>query len=237
MNLSKRSLLPALFVLTLSLAALAQTSTHSTAEPESTFNVGGTSIVIPSPDGSMVEAGGDRPILENFTPQSNRLIAVFVKRSDMPLHEMSADHELTLYGMVQVLRRAEFMDIDENGFKEVTASAKESLGGNLASFSDKADAELAERLKNLDVELNVTVGKPVIIGTFLSQKNAYAFGMIVPVKKDGETIKMITGCTLMRVKNRLIYLYVYVRYQNEESVHQMHRMLLGWTRAILAENQ
>ncbi|MCP4649955.1 MAG: hypothetical protein GY853_07760 [PVC group bacterium] len=218
----------------------AQDTTPEPTTTVQTFKAGGTPIAIPPPTPEMTEVGYDtRELMEIFVPQNNRLIAAFVLTEDLP--RLAAGDEnliMSLYSMVQVPRRGEAMDCAASDFSEVTAGAKEQFGDIMNSSMKEAEDEFNRRMKALDLEdATMSMKDPVQIGCLFSKPDSYCFGMIMENTIGGITTKMTMGCMLLRVRNRMIFVYLYKEYENEETVTWLRKNTEAWSDAILAANK
>ena len=202
-----------------------------------TFKAGGTPIAIPAPTSDMVETGYDnREMMEVFVPAQNRLIAAFVLATDLPaLTRGDENLKMAKYAMVQVPRGGEYTDCGVSEFKEVTDSLAVEFESLIDSVFEEVEDELGRRMKSLEIDLNI--GKPTQLGTLFTKQNAYCFGMIIPVILDGETTHMAMGATLLRVKKRLLFIYLYADYKDEETVKWLSSNSEKWADAILAANK
>jgi hypothetical protein len=204
------------------------------------FEAGGTSIVLPSPIREMREVGTDyRPFMGTFVPSCNRLVAAYLLKTDlMKLAQKPDNFLLSRYAMVEVPRQAEDRDCSASDFKEVTAGAEEQFGKIIDSSMKDAEEEFSRRMKSLNLnELSLTLGKPVQLGCLFSKPDAYGFGLIVPLSMAGTCTKMAMGGALIRVKQRLLFVYLYAEYENEETVKWLRKATEGWADAILKANQ
>lgn len=205
-----------------------------------TFKAGGIPIIIPPPIMEMSEVGYDkREFMEVFVAPSNRLIAAFVLTKELPTLAAGANNPmLSKYAMIQVPRRGEYMDCRESDFKEVTDGAKKTFGDVMSSSMKDAEDEFNRRMKSLDLEeATISLNKPIQLGCLFSKKDAYGFGMIMPFSMGGENMKIAMGATLMRVKQRLLFVYLYADYKDENTVKWLRRITENWADAILKANK
>lgn len=61
--------------------------------------------------------------------------------------------------------------------------------------------------------------------------------MIMQATVNGAQKKMAAGVSLVRVQNRVLFLYVYTRYEGDESVNWIRTTAEQWADAVLKENQ
>ena len=204
-----------------------------------TFKAGGRTINLPNPIDQMTEVGYEnRELMEIVIPSTNRLIAAFVLDNELPkLLEGDDDFVLSEYAMIQVPRRGEYYDCGASDFKEVIRGAEKEFGKVVSSSLEEAEDEFNRRMKSLDLEeYSMDIGKPIQLGCLFSKKDAYGFGMIMPVTGAGVTVKMVAACIMARVNNRLLFIYVYKEYQNEESVQWIRSTSEKWIDSILLAN-
>ena len=231
----KRMMIGCLLSLGIAAMSVAQDSGTKSAPVES-FKAGGTPVAIPSPTAEMSEVGYDnREIMEVSVAPENRLIAAFVPTEDLPKFTKGLD-ELTRYAMVQVPRRGEYMDCGASDFKEVTDGLKEAFGDVMSSSMKEAEDEIKRRMKSLDLD-EVSLGKPIQLGCLFSKQDAYGFAMVVPVAMGGQNMKMACGAVLMRVKQRLLFVYLYAEYKNDETIKWIRKATEDWADAILKANR
>ncbi len=229
-----------LFVLIL--VALPYMTNAETNEPKQSesFKAGGVPISILAPTAEFVEIGYDnREFMEISVPTNNRLLCAFVLANDLPrLTKRSDDLVMTRYGMVQVPRQREFMDFEASDFKKVVDGLKEASGDSMASSFNEAEEEINRRMKSLGLdEAKLSIGKPILLGRLFSKQDAYGFGMVMPVSMGGNTTKMGMGGVLIRAKKRLLFVYLYAEYKNEDTIKWLRKATEEWADSILKANK
>ena len=224
-------------VLILAIAAIgnAQDTMVKTVAVKS-FKAGGTPIAIPSPTKEMIEVGYDnREFMEVFVPSHNRLIAAFVLTNDLPRLKKGSDDIMSKYALVQVPRRAEYKDCGPSDFKN---AVKGQFGELVNSSMKEVEEEFNRRMKSLDLDVaKMSMGKPVQLGCLFSKQDIYGFGMIMPLSMSGKDIKMVMGASLMRVKRRVIFVYLCAEYKNEDTVKWIRKTTEDWADVILKANK
>ncbi len=208
--------------------------------PVELFKAGGTPIAIPPPTSDMTEVGYDnRELMEVFVIPNNRLIAAFVLTNDLlRLTKKADDLSISKYALVQVLRNGEYMDCTPNDFKEGISDVSEQFGDAINSSSMKeAEEEFNQRMKSLDLDVAVSLDKPLQLGCLFSKEDAWGFGMIAPVSVGGQNIKIASGIVLMRVKLRVLFVYLYAEYKNEDTIKWIRKTTENWADAILKANK
>lgn len=206
----------------------------SAAQP---YSAGGTPIAIPPPTTEMVDVGsGNLGYLEPMVPLSNRLVAGFVRNDDLPLIQKGR-LGFTEYAMVEVSRSAEFKDLTASDFKQLAGTLDQGLGKILNSSLKESESEFNSRMKSLHLDdAHLTIDKPVQLGCLFSKPDAYGFGMVVPYSMKGTNIRVAIGADVIRAKDRLLFLYVYVAYKDQESLKWMRKTSQDWADAVLKAN-
>ena len=226
--------------LTLAIAANAQTAAPGSKAPQpQTFRVGLKSIAIPSPSSNLTEIGSDyRVVLETLAPATNRLVAAFDRPEDLNQILTGGAAPLPQYALVEVPRRAEFLDVDPATFKTVADSVAKEFGANLEGDMKKSQDELNNKLKELDsASPTISLDKPVPLGTLFSKPDAAAFGMLESVASTGPATKMCAGIVFLRAQNRILFLYLYRTYKDESTVEWIRTTSEQWADAVLAANK
>jgi hypothetical protein len=220
-------------------AALLLPGQFSVAQDAPTYRAGLKSFTIPAPSPNLIEAGADyRVLLEPFAPTANRLIAAFVEPSDLESIRSGGTAPLNLYALVEIPRRAEFANVTSDQYKEVAASIATQFGTTFdASLKDQQD-EINRRLKALgSTAMEVTLDKPVQLGTFFSKQDACSYGVIMALSSGGKVRKMVMGIIVLRLQSRVLFVYTYSAYKDETSIQWIRTTDERWADAILQANQ
>ncbi len=232
----KKIFLSIVFI-TLALVSNAKATDVNKAKTQS-FIAGGVSIKIPIPDITFVEVGNDnRVLMDVIVPQNNRLLCAFVLTNDLPrLFKDGNSNIISKYAMVQVPRRGENMDCEVSDFAQVVDGAKESFS-DATPIAKLSEEEFNRRIKSLDISnLQVKLGQPTQLGIFFSKQDIIGLGMLMGYEMGGITIKMGMTIILMRVKKRLLFIYLYAEYKNDETIKWLHNIGEKWSDEILKAN-
>jgi len=227
--------------LTTGLCALTLLSPASSsyAQQPAAFRAGLKSFTIPAPSSDLVETGSDyRVLLEPLAPTANRLIAAFIQPADLENLHSGGTAKLDTYALVEVPRRAEFSDVTPDQFKEISESMASQFGASVtASIKDQQD-EINRRLKALHSSSgDITLDKPVQLGTLFSKPDASAYGLLMSVSSNGKTRKMVMGMTILRVQARVVFVYTYTEYKDDSTVQWVRTTEEHWADAILECNK
>jgi len=207
------------------------------------YKVGGTPIIIPSPTKEMLEVGYDnREKMEILVMATNRLIAMYVLADDLPrLTNDDEDLKMSRYAMVQVMRRGEQHEFTSDEFKAFTDEMSEQFK-DIKGFWDptmkETEEEFNRRMKALDLnELKMDIGKVKNLGPLFTKKNASCFGMIMPYQMADETINIAMSMTVIRIKKRMVFLYLYSEFEDEKTISWLRNNSEHWVDAILEVNK
>jgi hypothetical protein len=211
-----------------------------TARPADTrFHVGLKTIAIPSPSDDLFETGPDyRVMLESLVPTANRLVGAFLTQQELDKLR-TATTTLSRYAMVEAPRPAEFVDITPEIYKQINdAIALQFEAQTNADVKDQQE-EVNRRLKALgQSSTTVTLDKPLMLGSFFSKPDATGYGQIVPVAVNGDASQRVAvGISLIRVRQRVLALYLYAPYKDEDTVKWVRTTGEKWADAILAANK
>ena len=203
------------------------------------FKVGSVHIAIPQPRSDMIDAGKDNyEFVRLAVPEENRLLVAFVLTNELPrLTNGATNLILTKYAMIQVSRGSETKDTDADDFTKVIDGAKKTFGDVVTSSVKEAEDDFNRRLKALGLDdPDFKLGKPVQLGCFVSTQDAYGFGLIIPVSMGTISTKMAMGGALVRVKKKVIFVYLYAEYTGSESAKSLRIQLQDWVDRILTAN-
>jgi hypothetical protein len=202
------------------------------------YRAGAKSLIIPPPDGDLVETGSDyRVALDALAPEGHRLIAGFILPETLEALRRGSNSPMSKYALVEVSRRAEFAVISEDILKQVVESVGSQFEVDSAKTEKETQEEINRRLKVLGSGTSVTLDKPVQLGTMFSKPSATGFAMIMPVTASGKTTRMVASMSVLRLHDRLVFAYLYVTYQDEDTVKWVRTKSEQWADAMLKANQ
>ena len=162
-------------------------------------------------------------VMEIFIPPTNELLCGFILKTENFIIETGADDPLSYYAMVQYPKQQQYTNISEYDFKTLENEMKQMLGnGEYDEYFENSEDLLNNRLDKLDLSnFNVEIGEPVSLGTLIKKKNVYAFGMITPYKIQGNTITKSMLGILIRVKERIIFVYIYDDFNGKGGIEKI----------------
>lgn len=206
---------------------------------EAEFKAGGVTLILPGPTDDFVEAG-DRfrtTVFDLLTPSTNRLISAYAPEPVLrQLQEGKLTGGLPQYAMIQVLRRAEYMDCTPEAFAEVLKGLQPALANLDSKIVGNVGEEMNLRLKMLEAK-PVEIGRPEVLGEVFRKTDAVGMAMLTAVKQEDQTVRMVSGMAFVRARQRLLFVYLYRRYESAETVAWIRKTLESWTSAIHARNR
>jgi hypothetical protein len=211
-------------------------SPESIGEVEA-FKVGGIWIKIPLPGADLIEVGYDaREEMRTFIPDGNRLLCGYMRPDDIPLF-LQVDPGLVLEqnATIQVIRNEEFNPCTTEDFNQLVAYAKTGITEN-DLIAPASEAELNRRLKSVNLS-KLSVENPIQLGTLFSKPDAYSTCMLTAYAGNNQNRTMVVVTTFIRVRERLLFVYLITIYKNEQTVVQAEQLSEHWAEAILAENK
>ena len=200
--------------------------------------IGGVSVAIPSPEKSFTEVGGEkRNSFEFMVPSRNRLLCAFVLIDYLP-HLKNPATGIDRYMVVEVSRYGdEKPEITPAIFGQVVGVAKQEIGdtSQLNSTAHASTEEINSKLRAVQNSKDISIDKLIPLGTILQTTDAYGYLFDGVVSSGGTATRIIGGANLIRVRNRLIFAYVYA-VEAESSLKWVQTTAEEWTREILATN-
>lgn len=204
------------------------------ADPE--IKAGGVPLVLPAPADDFGEVG-DRlrtTFFEVLTPTTNRLLTAYLPANTLEKLTLGqAPPNLDAYALVQVPRGAEYADCTPEAFSQVVKGVDSSIG---TVSVGELQSELNARLKSLGSK-PVEIGRPEMLGRVFNKTDAIAIAMLATVNQNKATARMAIGAAFLRVKQRLVFAYLYHKYESPETVARLGKNLEAWCDAILAKNK
>jgi hypothetical protein len=226
-------------VLTLLLCALFASASSLHAANCNTM-AGRAPVVVPPPNKEFVEVGIDkRDFFEYMVPSRNRLLCAFVPADFVPRLKNPASG-MGQYMLVELSRK-----LDEKNTEVTSASFEKVVLGMKQQFANSStlnqtvqttSEEIRFKLKQLDPSKDVFIDKPAPLGTLFQTSDSYAFAMLAPVSSGGVTIRAINASVLLRVRDRLIFAYIYGSSDDEKSLKWIEKTTEQWANEILTAN-
>jgi len=171
--------------------------------------------------------------MEPLAPAKLRLIAAFIL-SDNLAQLPGSTTPLTKYALVEVPRAAEFVDVDEATFKTVVDGMSQQFSSG--TLQSTMQTEIDRHYADLGGG-KPTVDKPTQLGTMFSKPNASGFAMLMPMAVNDKTVTLVAATLAVRVRNRILFAYLYTQYKDKASVDWITKTSESWVDSILKSNE
>jgi hypothetical protein len=181
------------------------------------IDVGGKSIVIPTPEKGFVEVGDTlRKMFEPLFSEQNVLKAVFLPNDIIRKVGIDAiSDEKLKYIVVGVSKNYENTDFSEKDFVEIRKAFNSTIPSKLPEYA-KNESQILSKLK--DISEKQETGTPMVFGSALDIKDAYAFLIFNKVNAGNGLQNVLNGSLTMRLKNKIININIYSYQANKESL-------------------
>jgi hypothetical protein len=110
-----------------------------------------------------------------------------------------------------------------------------SMGKLDAGNVQDLQQEMNLRLKSLGSK-PIDIGHPEMLGGTFQKPNSAGFAMLSAMKQNDRVTTTAIGIAVIRVKQRLVFAYLYHKYESSDTVNWVSKHLEVWCDAILAEN-
>ena len=220
----------------LSLLLLGACLTGFAADP--IVSAGGVKLTLPSPGSDFAEVDDKlrTTFFELLAPSNNRLLSAYVPEKTLAILNAGKPLDgLDIYSMVEVPRQAEYADFTPQAFEEILKGMEPSMGKFDSKLGD-LQQEMNDRLKSLGTA-PIEIGHPEMLGGIFRKSNAAGFAMLLAYKQtDDRSVTMAAGMAVLRIRQRLVFAYLYRKYESPDTVSWVRKNLEMWSDAIQAKN-
>ena len=206
------------------------------ADPE--FKAGGVALTLPGPGSDFVESGDKlrTTFFELLAPASNRLLSAYLSAQTMAdFGAGKTAPKLDVYALVEVPRKAEYADCTPNAFEQVVKGFEPAMGKLGSKDYGEIEQEMNLRLKTLGTK-PIAVDQPQMLGGIFQKTDAAGYAMLTAYKAGDRSVTMAGGFALLRVRQRLLFAYLFAKYDSPDTVTWIRKNLESWSDAILAKN-
>lgn len=208
-----------------------------TAEADLNLNIGGTKILVPCPEG-FVEVGPAKRVFPSEAP--NNLLGWFIRTNDQSGFEAGTIDVLRRYMQIQISKDAVYHQITPTEFSEVATA----VSGQQDEIYRSAMTDVNKLLKKMASDnpdlSGLRIDQPKALGTFLKTNNAVGFLMLMTLTVPGgdtpKQVPMLAATTLLRVREKLLFQYVYAAADDKKAVDWVKETSRTWARAIEKAN-
>jgi hypothetical protein len=212
-----------------------------------TFQLGDQLITIPAPNDFEEAAGKFESVKTRFTvteDPANDVLAVHLPHADCDKLRAGLAAPLNFYTKISVSKRARDIDYSVEQFASLVAEFRKT-GSQVMDINGPTMKETLEHLSKGLSDLNkketqIDMDQPLNLGEFDTRRNVYSVMLLVNLKAqsgDAKTSTLIAGgISLVRVKQRLIFVYTYRKYESKTDVEILRDFTKQWVGQILAAN-
>jgi hypothetical protein len=212
-----------------------------------TFQLGNQMTVIPAPDGFEEAASQFELIKDHFSRTEvpeNDMLAVHLSRAECDKLRAGESATFNFYTKVSVRKGIRDQDYSAERFADLVALFRKTGSQVLDVNSPTMKGAVQQLDKGLseinNKETKVALGQPVNLGEFDTRPNVYGVILMMNfTSKSGDrevTVPLVAGLSYVRVKQRLIYVYTYRRYNSATDVEVLRDFTRQWLGKILAAN-
>lgn len=245
-----RRRLPLLLPLLLAAFAAAQTSAQTRPAPGvQVLRLGAASVRLPAPEGFVEATAKSERVRQYFTTSEspeNEMLAVHMPAGTVEGIDGGQTPMPDFYTKVSVLRRAKEMDMSPAGF----ASLIGTIDRQGSKLFDPKNPDTARKLKEVESRVNaasqngsqLTFDGPEVLGVFEKSPNVYSMLMLVKLNvtsAGGQStqIPVLAAASFVRVRARVLFVYVYRRFNAAEDADRVKTFARRWNEQIIAANR
>jgi hypothetical protein len=211
------------------------------------LQLGDTVVVIPAPDGFEEAASQFESIKAAFTATEdpgNDMLAVHLLITDCEKLRHGESGTLTFYTKISVLKTFRERDLSASEFATIPAEFQKSgaalldiNGPRMKAATEHAEKAISEISEN---KMKVEMTQPVNLGEFDNRPNIYSvmllMNLTVQSGDDRRVVPLLGALTFVRVKQRLLYVNTYRRYESKTDAEILRDFTKHWIDTILSAN-
>lgn len=217
-------------------------------QPELKHQLGNRVVQIPPPKG-FVEAYSQLKSIRDYANategSNNEILAVFITSEDAEMERRGEIGDLAFYAKVSMRRDFKETYISQEDFGTITSIFKTEGVKMLNVNSEKMKSRVSETQRNLNAlskkDAKLRLEAQEVLGEIEKSPNTY--GIMLQTKTSAqiedtrlESLELRTIC-LIRVKDRLLYVYTSREYKSKEDVEILKSFTTEWLNQIMAANR
>jgi len=242
-KMKRRSVFPGFALLVLGLVLTAEAQVPSNVSIQS-YDVGGRSVRIPSPEGFTEVLSRFKRFSQRFTGTESpqlEMLAVHIPDELIPVIAKRLDPDLDLFTKVSVSTSAKAIDMTPETFAAVATT----LEKNFDKYLEPNGTVMAEMNKNADKgldrywkqETGTNISEPKTLGFFQKQPDLFSAMMMSHLEVLGQKRTMLSSISLLDINRRLVFVYAYKVFKSEGDLAALRDFTNKWTASILAANR
>ena len=225
-------------------AAVAQTRKTNVA----VFQLGNQATRIPTPAGFEEAASQFEKIKSHFTATEapdNDMLAIYMSRADCNKLRAGGFGPFDFYTKVSIRRGVREEEYSAERFASLITAFRQN-GTQILDINGPALKDIVKRLDKSLTELNqqeteVELSQPVNLGEFDTRPNVYSVMLLMNVRTTtgdaSASVPVLGGLSYVRIKERMVYVYTYRKYNAETDVQILRDFTREWIGQILAANR
>jgi hypothetical protein len=221
----------------------AAVSAQKTPPAADNYQFGTARIRIPAPDAFFDVFPRFTAVRDRFIATENPgLTSLAVHVPDLMAAELnkSQDIGLSFYTKVSVSKGLRTTNVTSAQFRTFIATLEEQFDASfdvnapvIRNSVEKSRKALNKQYGN-ETDLDISATKN--LGFFQNTANVFSGAVLITVEAYGSTIPMVGSLSLIHVKNRIVYVYVYRSLKDEQDPVILRDFTKKWTAAIIAAN-
>jgi hypothetical protein len=219
-----------LMIIFLSIISL---QTFSQANSILKIDVGGQSTLISAPNNFIEVSAEKRKLVNNLLKENEKLLVLFLPADISPKLGVEPI-KITKAIYVAVMNKFEKIKCLENDFIDFKGGFMSSYSDNLLAIT-KTESQLYSKLKN--TLGNVENDEEIELGTIMDIKDAFATMILRQSNTNGGLEKTLASCLFIRLKNRILLIFISDSYKNEESLIWIYNTTQIWSKYLLDLNK
>lgn len=211
------------------------------------FDVGGVTIEAPAIPG-FNEISAISPevveLMQSLIPPTNRMLGVYMTDADHEKLLAGEAVDFDRYILLQVNKEFESQAVTRRDFETIATQFKaqqdaimEKAEAGAGALLDNASSHLAEKY---DISAEMRLGEQRSLGMFLDEPDAVAFTILAKYQASMEGASfdyvMAGAISLVRLNQRIVFLYVYSRYETPDDVAWVEERTGEIANLLLAAN-
>jgi hypothetical protein len=216
---------------------LAVTSAKAQQAPQ-TYSFGIVTIAVPPPADYTEAFAGSPQLREYFAGPTKAIAGVLAgyipAKALQRLRQTGRPEEIDSFALLGTSPELRSVTVTTDYFEAMAKKLRTGLGDALARSEPDIAAAVAEIGKRIGSDVR-TQGSQAL-GIFDDRANRIGILLATPYTFDGTPISILAANTLIRVRGRLLFAYVYTRHLEPEAVTRLASDARSWTDAIFTAN-
>jgi hypothetical protein len=220
---------------------------QTAAADTNTVYVGDTAILLPSPKGFFRYDGKNSKIdnlEQSLLPSSNRLLAIFGSEENLADVLVGRFPKVERQFNAQSMRSLESLTVTQAFFNELKPGLRETFSAqsgneNFRDVIKEVETNASSAISAVShLSANLKIGEMISLGVFDDTKDSLCFSALAKVQVSTSTNSYVTviGCCIIRVSDRVFYLYSMSLYRDKSDIEWARRSIQRWRDAVLKAN-